>query len=291
VPPVITGHELAGEVVSIGKEVKHVRVGDRVAVEPHVGCGKCWFCKHGQYNLCSDKRLIGVGAWIGAFAEYVVAEEGMCFKIPSFVSWEEGATVEPFAVGYHAVHVSGMNIGHTVAILGCGTIGMMTLLASRIGGAISILATEPSEKKRKIAADIGADIVINPLQTDPVETALSTTKGKGIDTVFVTVSGTQVLKQALLMCRRGGTVVVVAVFPDETPVELWQVQNYERKLVGTNMYTSDDYEAVIQLLESGTLRLAPLISNRVPLMYAPETIKALADGERPDDIKTIISFD
>ena len=290
VPPVITGHEAAGEVVSTGDLVKRVKIGDRVAVEPHAGCGACWHCRHGQYNLCADKRLIGVGSWMGAFSEFMVAEEDMCFQIPSSISDEEGATIEPFAVGFHAVRVSGMNIGQTAAILGCGTIGMMTLLSSRIGGAVNVLVSEPSAEKRRMAQALGADRTINPLETDPVAAAFDMSGGKGIDTVFVTVSGTQVLKQALLMCRRGGTVVVVAVFPGETPVELWQIQNYERKMIGTNMYTADDYIAAIELYKAGKVDLKPLITNRVPIEESPAAIRALADGERPDDIKTVFLF-
>ena len=291
VPPVITGHEVAGEVVEVGNKVKRVKVGDRVAVEPHAGCGVCWYCKHGHYNLCSDKRLIGVGSWTGAFAEYMVADEGMCFKIPPSMSWEEGAVIEPFCVGFHAVRVSWMTIGQSVAVLGCGTIGMMTLMAAKLSGAVSILVTEPSSRKRKIALEKGADLAINPLETDPVKSALDMTNGRGFDTVFITVSGARVLKEALLMCRRGGTVIEVAVFPGETPIELWQVQNFERKLVGTNMYTADDYEASIDLFTLGKVKFDSLITCRVPLSDSPEVIRALAAGERPDDIKTVILFE
>lgn len=291
IPPVITGHEAAGEIVAVGEGVSRIKIGDRVTVEPHAGCGVCMQCRHGRYNLCPDKRLIGVGSWIGAFSEFMIAEEQMCYKIPDSLSWEEAAALEPFAVGFHAVRVSGLGIGDTAAVLGCGTIGMMTLISARIGGAVSILASEPSSLKREKALLMGADAATNPLETDPVAKALEMTGGNGFDTVFVTVSGTQVLKQALLMCRRGGTVVVVAVFPGETPVELWQVQNYERKLVGTNMYTSDDYEAAVALAASGKIDMKPLITHRVPLEKSPDAIRALAEGKKPDDIKTIIMFD
>jgi len=103
VPPVITGHEAAGEVAAVGRAVTRVKPGDRVVIEPHIGCGTCWFCRRKEYNVCPDKRLIGVGTWMGVFAEYAMAEEPMCFRMPDGMSWEEGAAVEPFVVGLHAV--------------------------------------------------------------------------------------------------------------------------------------------------------------------------------------------
>jgi len=129
IPPVITGHELAGEIVERGSGISTLKIGDRVAVEPHIGCGICALCRQGHYNECPNKRLLGVGDWIGAFSEYVVAAEPMCHPMPGTMSFEEGAALEPLCVGLHAVQRANLRIGERIAVLGCGAIGMMTLIS------------------------------------------------------------------------------------------------------------------------------------------------------------------
>lgn len=291
VPPVITGHEAAGEVVAVGRTVTRVTPGDRVVIEPHIGCGACWFCQRGEYHVCPDKRLIGVGSWVGVFAEYVMAEESMCFRMPDGMSWEEGAAVEPFAVGLHAVKCAEIAPGATAAVLGCGTIGMTVLLALTLGGAGAVFATDVSAAKREVAVRLGAAAAFDPAATDPVRAVIERTGGLGADAVFVNVAVPTVLEQALRMCRRRGTVVDVAVFPGETSVALWLVQNFERRLVGTAMYTGEDYDTALREYAQGRVDLRPLISQRVSLRDSPAVIRRLAQGEMPDDIKTIITFD
>lgn len=291
VPPVITGHEAAGEVVAVGRAVTRVKPGDRVVIEPHIGCGSCWFCKRNEYHICPNKRLIGVGAWVGVFAEYVMAEEPMCFRMPDGMSWEEGAAVEPFAVGLHAVACAEIAPGATAAVLGCGTIGMTVLLALKLRGAGTVLATDVSAAKRELAVRLGAAAAFDPAAADPVRAVLDRTGGLGVDAVFVNVAVPKVLEQALQMCRRRGTVIDVAVFPGETPVALWLVQNFERRLVGTAMYTGKDYDTALREYAQGRLHLNPLISQRVSLRDSPAVIRRLARGDMPDDVKTIITFE
>lgn len=291
VPPVITGHEAAGKVVATGRAVTRVKPGDRVAIEPHIGCGTCWYCQRHEYHVCPNKRLIGVGAWMGVFAEYVMAEEPMCFRMPDGMSWEEGAAVEPFAVGLHAVRSANNAPGATAAVLGCGTIGMTVLLSLTLTGAGAIFATDVSAAKREMAVRLGAAAAFDPTATDPVQAVLERTGGLGVDAVFVNVSVPKVLQQGLQMCRRRGTVVDVAVFPGETPVPLWLVQNFERRLIGTAMYTGEDYDTTLREYAQGRLNLNSLISRRVPLQDSPAVIRRLAQGDLPDDVKTIITFD
>ena len=291
VPPVVTGHEAAGEVAAVGRAVTRVKPGDRVVIEPHIGCGTCWFCQRKEYNVCPDKRLIGVGTWMGVFAEYVMAEEPMCFRMPDGMSWEEGAAVEPFVVGLHAVRNVEIAPGGTAAVLGCGTIGMTVLLSLKLTGAGAVFATDVSAAKRQMAVRLGATEAFDPTDTDPVEAVIRRTGGLGVDVVFVNVSVPTVLQQALQMCRRRGTVVEVAVFPGETPVPLWLVQNFERRLVGTAMYTGDDYDMALREYARGRVNLKSLISQRVALKDSPTVIRRLARGDMPDDVKTIITFD
>jgi len=291
-PPVITGHELAGEIVTLGPDVAGRRVGDRVALEPHVGCGHCDYCRQDNYHECPEKRFVGVGDWIGAFAEYVVATESMCHPIPVTMPFEEAAMLEPFCVGLHAVRRADLRMGETVAILGVGTIGMMTLLAARCSGPGWIIVTDPSAAKRDLARRCGADVALDPMREDPAAAILEATRDLGVDVVFVAAAAPGVLEQAVNVCRRMGRLVIIASFFTGGGVEAKLVQQREQTVLGTSMYTGTDYRLAIRLWEQGRLAQFPtLVSERIRLNQAPEVVAALAAGKLPDDIKTIIRFD
>lgn len=291
-PPVITGHELAGVIVEAGGGVVGRRIGERVAVEPHVGCGQCVFCRRGQYHECPAKRFIGVGDWIGAFADYVVATEDMCHPMPEGMSFDEGAALEPFCVALHAVRRAGLCMGDSVAVLGVGTIGMMTLIATRCAAPGWIGVSDPSAFKRTTALRCGANLAVDPLAQDPVETIQQATDGLGADVVFVAVPSEEVVRQAVRVCRRMGRLVVIASFFEGGALEIRQVQVRERTVIGTSMYTGEDYRLAIRLWERGAIAdLGSLITERITLEEAPAAVAALAQGRRPDTIKMIIQFE
>jgi threonine dehydrogenase-like Zn-dependent dehydrogenase len=291
IPPVITGHELSGKIVELGQHISTLKVGDRVAIEPHIGCGQCSLCRHGHYNECEKKRLLGVGDWIGAFSEYAVAAEPMCHRMPASMSFEEGAALEPLCVGLHAVRRAGMGVGERIAILGCGSIGLMTLLCAKLCTPEKIIATDISAFKREMALQNGADVAVDPLSQNPVEAVLELTGGRGLDTVFVAVSQESVFKQSLEMCKRMGQVILIASYGDEIAFSPKQVQLYERSLIGTSMYTADEYRSAISLWEKGDLDIQSLITQRITLEQAPEIILEMARGGNPDNVKTVIRFD
>jgi threonine dehydrogenase-like Zn-dependent dehydrogenase len=289
-PPVITGHELAGEIAMVGPGATGWAVGDRVAVEPHMGCGACAYCRRGQYHECPEKRFVGVGDWIGAFAEYVVAAGCMCHRMPSDMTYDEGAVLEPFCVGLHAVRRGQPQMGDRIAILGGGTIGLMTLLAAGLTGPDQVIVSEPSAAKRGVASTCGATATIDPRSQNVVEEIQRATDGLGADLVFVAVSVPEVLRQGLDACRRIGKLVIVASFFDETAINARQVQVRERTIIGTSMYTADDYRLAISLWKAGRLDLRPLISDRIGLSDAPAAVADLARGRRPDAVKIVIGF-
>jgi threonine dehydrogenase-like Zn-dependent dehydrogenase len=290
-PPVITGHELAGEIVEVGRGVAGRRVGERVAVEPHVGCGCCAYCRQGYYHECPQKRFIGVGDWTGAFAEYTVATEAMCHPIPDRMSYDEGAMLEPLCVGLHAARRAELRLGERVAILGVGTIGMMTLLCVRCSAPGWVAVSDPSAFKRETARRLGADLAVNPAQADPVQEIVKATDDLGADVVFVAVALDPVLQQALLACRRMGRLVVIASFFTGGALAARHLQVRERHAIGTSMYTADDYRLAIRLWERGHFpELSSLIAERITLEQAPAAVAALAYGKQPDAIKVIIRF-
>jgi len=290
-PPVISGHEFSGIVVEKGKNVKKLQLGDRVIVEPHIGCGLCFFCKHGQYHQCHDKKIIGTKEWPGAFSEFVIAKEAMCYIMPKKMTFEEAAIIEPYCVGLHAVRRAEPKIGDSIAILGCGTIGITTLISTKLTGFHNILITDISEKKRKFALKLGADLVVDPKRENLEEISSSYTNNLGFDIVFIAAPSNEALKQALRICRRQGKIIMISSFPSEISFDASELRIRERALIGTSMYTSDDYCIAINQWSKGCLNLKSLITQKIGLEQFPEIIEKLANHKLPDDIKTIIIFD
>ena len=168
-PPFVLGHEPGGTVVEVGKDVKHLNVGDRVALEPGKTCGHCEFCKTGNYNLCPDVVFFATPPVDGVFQEYVAHEAALCFKLPDNVSTMEGALIEPLAVGFHAAIQGGAKAGQTAVVMGAGCIGLVTMMALKAMGVSRVFVVDIMEKRLQKALELGADGVINASQTDAVE--------------------------------------------------------------------------------------------------------------------------
>ena len=208
-PPFVLGHEPGGTVVEVGKDVKNLKVGDRVALEPGKTCGHCEFCKTGNYNLCPDVVFFATPPVDGVFQEYVAHEAGLCFKLPDNVSTMEGALIEPLAVGFHAAMQGGARAGQTAVVMGAGCIGLVTMMALKAMGVSKVYVIDIMEKRLQKALELGADGIINGAQADVVEEVRKLTDGKGCD-LAVETAGTQVTTvQAIHMTRKGATIVLV----------------------------------------------------------------------------------
>ena len=188
-PPFVLGHEPGGTVVEVGKDVKHLKAGDRVALEPGKTCGHCEFCKTGNYNLCPEAAL--------------------CFKLPDNVSTMEGALIEPLAVGFHAAMQGGARAGQTAVVMGAGCIGLVTMMALKAMGVSRVYVVDIMEKRLQKALELGADGVINASQTDAVEEVRKLTDGRGCD-LAVETAGTQATTvQTIHMTKKGAAIVLV----------------------------------------------------------------------------------
>ncbi len=208
-PPFVLGHEPGGTVVEVGKDVKNLKVGDRVALEPGKTCGHCEFCKTGNYNLCPDVVFFATPPVDGVFQEYVAHEAGLCFKLPDNVSTMEGALIEPLAVGFHAAMQGGAKAGQTAVVMGAGCIGLVTMMALKAMGVSKVYVIDIMEKRLQKALELGADGIINGAQADVVEEVRKLTDGKGCD-LAVETAGTQMTTvQAIHMTKKGATIVLV----------------------------------------------------------------------------------
>ena len=208
-PPFVLGHEPGGTVVEVGKDVKHLNVGDRVALEPGKTCGHCEFCKTGNYNLCPDVVFFATPPVDGVFQEYVAHEAALCFKLPDNVSTMEGALIEPLAVGFHAAIQGGAKAGQTAVVMGAGCIGLVTMMALKAMGVSRVFVVDIMEKRLQKALELGADGVINASQTDAVEEVKKLTDGRGCD-LAVETAGTQITAvQTIHMTKKGAAIVLV----------------------------------------------------------------------------------
>ena len=152
-PPFVLGHEPGGTVVEAGRNVTHLKVGDRVALEPGKTCGKCKFCREGKYNLCPDVVFFATPPVDGVFQEYVAHEADLCFKLPDNVSTMEGALIEPLAVGMHAANQGGAHLGQTAVVTGAGCIGLVTLLSLKAMGVSEVIVVDVMEKRLQKAME------------------------------------------------------------------------------------------------------------------------------------------
>ncbi len=208
-PPFVLGHEPGGTVVEVGKNVKHLKVGDRVALEPGKTCGHCEFCKTGRYNLCPDVVFFATPPVDGVFQEYVAHEADLCYKLPDNVSTLEGALIEPLAVGFHAAIQGDAHLGQRAVVMGAGCIGLVSMMALKARGVSEVYVVDIIEKRLEKALELGAAGVINGAEEDVLERVKELTDGAGMDLVIETAGTEITTRQAIHMAKKGSNIVLV----------------------------------------------------------------------------------
>lgn len=208
-PPFVLGHEPGGVVVEVGKDVKHLAVGDRVALEPGKTCGHCEFCREGKYNLCPDVVFFATPPIDGVFQEYVAHEAALCFKLPENVSTLEGALIEPLAVGFHAAIQGDAHLGQKAVVMGAGCIGLVSMMALKARGVSEVYVVDIMEKRLQKALELGADGVINGAKEDVADRIRELTGRKGCDLVIETAGTEITTRQAVQAAKKGSTIVLV----------------------------------------------------------------------------------
>lgn len=208
-PPFVLGHEPGGTVVEVGEGVTHLKVGDRVALEPGKTCGKCKFCREGKYNLCPDVIFFATPPVDGVFQEYVAHEAGLCFKLPENVSTLEGALIEPLAVGLHAAMQGEAHAGQTAVVFGAGCIGLVSMMSLKACGVSKVYVVDIMAKRLEKAMELGADGVINASEEDVLAKALELTGGEGFNLAIETAGTEITTNQAIQVVRKGSNIVLV----------------------------------------------------------------------------------
>jgi L-iditol 2-dehydrogenase len=285
----ILGHECAGEVVEVGSNVKTLKLGDRVALEPGKTCGKCEFCKGGRYNLCPDVEFFATPPYHGVLTNYVAHPEDMCFKLPENVSNVEGALVEPLAVGLHATDIGGVKLGDTVIIYGSGCIGLVTLLASKAKGASKIILIDVLKNRLDTAMRLGATHVINPMESDVIETVKAITEGKGAHVVIDTAAAVVTVKQTVEVLKTGGTIVLVGMTPkDEVEFNFMKLMGKEG-VIKTIFRYRNLYPVAINAIASGAINVKDIVSHEFDFEDTKEAFDFVVNNAK-DVVKAVINI-
>ncbi|MEM2094567.1 MAG: alcohol dehydrogenase catalytic domain-containing protein [Candidatus Bathyarchaeia archaeon] len=293
----ITGHELAGDVVAVGEDVTNVKPGDRVGIESVVSCGRCYWCRVGQYHLCPDLSKIRNATLARAFSQYVVGPAEKFYPIPDNVGYAEAAIMDVYGTSVHAVNRTGLRMDQTAVIIGAGPIGLSLLDLVNIAGARGIITDIidfPLEFARKT---MNAYETINTAKQDPVKRVMELTHGRGADVVFECVGGraaSKALRQAVSLVRRKGKVGLVGALSPEMALVLdWpKVQWGEIDIVpvsGFYFWGNDpEFQIVTDLLAQGKLHATEMITHRFPLDQINEAFETAVNKEKTNSIKVVV---
>ena len=289
VPPgFVLGHECAGEVASLGEGVTGWTAGDRVALELFVVCLTCPQCRSGNYHLCPARKGHGINI-PGGLREYITVPEYALYRLPEEIDFELGALCEPLAVAVHGLRLVDLKFGEMVAVLGAGTIGLMSIAAAKAMGASFVAATARHPHQRAMAQAVGADAVFDA--TDAGVAQMSAALG-GADVVVETVGGeAETLAQSLSVVGVGGRISVLGAFT--RPVQIHPILFFlkEARIFGSNCYgrpgRQSDYEIAIEIMRRQAERLRPLITHRFPLEDIASAY-ATADDKSSGAIKVTV---
>ncbi|OQX88026.1 alcohol dehydrogenase [candidate division KSB1 bacterium 4484_87] len=286
-PPVVLGHEFSGEIIETGSLATRFHIGDRVTIDPNIFCGKCRFCQRGQVHLCENLKAIGV-TQDGGFAELVAVPEKQAHKLPDSVSLEAGAMVEPIACCLHGIDLAGIQTGDTVLIVGGGTIGMIMLQLAQLAGAARIFLSEPDAKKRMLAKEMGADEVVDP-QENSVPELIREMSGGGVNVAIECVGSKATVNDAIDSCDRGGRVMLFGLAAPDCEVSIHPFDIFQRELTIRSSFVNPFTHArAIELLAAERLKIAPLVSQNMPLEKLNEV---LADAKLRQEGKIVIRPD
>ena len=285
----ILGHECAGVVTEIGDGVKGLAKGDRVALEPGDTCGACEYCLSGRYNLCPDVIFLATPPVQGCFMNYIAFPAKLAYKLPDNISTKEGALVEPLAVGLEAAATGGVRLGSTVAILGSGCIGLVTMLASKAIGASEVAVADIIDLRLQKASELGASRVINSANQDVVKALRPSAGEGGYDVVMETAGAVITSQQSPLLVKRGGSIVLVGMPPVDTfPFDFAALMGNVAEIKTIFRY-KNQYPVAIKALASGKIDVSGIVTHEYAFEDIAEAFRVNIE-ERSSVVKTVIKF-
>lgn len=272
--PLIPGHETAGDIVAVGKNVTQRKVGDRVSCESHIPCGSCYFCKHGLAHICKHTELFGVSV-AGAFAEYAVIRWDNTFLLADDLSYEEACMFEPMGAGVHGVESAQVE-GKTVLVSGCGPIGLTAISACKTFGARLVIACDLLDGRLNDALEMGADVALNSGRCDLPAEILQLTDGIGVDAAIDVTGAAGAIRSGLKSVRAAGRMVCVGLPGKEVELDLTNDLIYrEVELTGiSGRKIWETWEDFAKVMEGGYFKMEKVMGGRYPLR---DIGRALAD--------------
>lgn len=287
--PFVLGHECSGTVVEIGDNVKHLKVGDKVALEPGKTCGKCEFCKTGRYNLCPDVIFFATPPVDGVFQEYVAHPESLSFKLPDNISTMEGALIEPLAVGMHAARQGDAKIGEIAFVTGAGCIGLCSMLALKACGVSKVYVIDVMKKRLYKALELGASGIIDASKENVIERVLELTDGKGSDITIETAGSEITTNQAIEFAKKGSTVVLVG-YSKTGKMNVNLSLSLDKELTFETVFRYRHiFPLCIDAIESGAINIKNIVTNSYDFK---DLQKALDDSveDKMNIVKTVIKI-
>lgn len=255
--PVVQGHEVSGIIEKTGADVTGLSVGDKVTIQPQVSCGECYSCKHGDYHICDNLKVMGFQT-TGAASEYFIVDSDKVISLPENMGLTQAALVEPLAVAVHALKRENSVKDKSVIVLGAGTIGNLVAQVAKSMGAKNALITDISNFRLDVAGKCNIDYRVNVLETDLSEAINHYLGPDKADIILECVGMEQTLMQAIDNARKGTCIIVVGVYGKIPKADLGLVQDRELRLIGSLMYKREDFLEAIELLQNNKIMTDPL---------------------------------
>jgi L-iditol 2-dehydrogenase len=284
--PFIMGHEFAGVVEAVGSRVATVHPGDRVAVDPAVPCGHCEFCLEGNPNLCPRVRFAGSPGVGGAMQDLLVWPARTAFTLPNDMTFVQGAVLEPLGVALHAIGLAKLAVADTVAILGCGPIGLIIAQLAHLSGAQDVFVSEVVEHRLHMAERQGVSLAINARRQDPVKAIMEATRGRGVDVAIEVAGVVETAEQAAEVCKPGGTVVIVGICGEDRMDFRAGITRRRGLTIKVARRMKHVYHRTIALARRHMVDIDTLVTHTLPLEQGAEAFRILADYQ--DDVGKVV---
>ncbi|MAS91811.1 MAG: galactitol-1-phosphate 5-dehydrogenase [Verrucomicrobiales bacterium] len=282
IPPIIMGHEAAGEITAVGSAVSKWKAGDRVTFDSTVYCGKCEACQSGQINLCPERNVLGVSCGDyrrhGAFADLVKVPEHILYSIPDEVAFEQAAFAEPVSIALHGVNRLPLKEGDSAVVVGAGLIGLLVVQALKAKGAGTVVAVDIDEKRLELAKELGADASVYSDENAADKIRELVGNPDGADVAVEVVGFGPTIQLAIESVRKGGSISCVGNLKAEVPFPLQAVVTRELSVFGS-CASAGEYADAVEAVASGKIKVEPLISAVADLKDGNEWFHRLHENK------------
>lgn len=278
-PPIILGHEAAGTVAAVGEGVADWSEGDRVLIPAVLSCGRCRFCRMGRENLCERLEMLG-NHIDGAYAEFVAVNASELVAVPEEIPLEKASVIaDAVSTPYHAVkHRGRVRTGDTVAVVGCGGVGLNIVQCAAAAGG-RVIAIDLNEERLEIARTLGAEEAINPEGVERLDKHVRKLTAGGVDVAFEAIGQPATIEMAFSLLRKGGRLCVIGFSHEPATIPVGKLMFFELEMVGSLGCGGGDYPEIVELVRQGKLQLDPVVSGTIPLDDIEEGFDRLRRGE------------